>query len=105
MEGINILATKMVLDCGVVSLWWLIVGIIGVCIGLLVACNGSDFGFFPMIIGSIITAIVLVVMLSPVEAHIATIEDNVPYKYIEEHYKIKDKNGDLYTLIPLEEEK
>ena len=105
MEGINILATKLVLDYGVVSLWWLIVGIIGVCIGLLSLCDGLDFGIFPMVIGSIITAIVLFVMLLPVEAHIATIEDNVPYKYIEEHYKIKDKNGDLYTLIPLEEEK
>lgn len=96
MEGINILATKMVLDYEVVSLWWLIVGIIGICIGFLVA--------FPMAIGIIITAIVLVVMLTPVEAHIATIEDNVPYKYIEEHYKIQDKEDNLYTLIPISEE-
>lgn len=105
MEGINILATKMVLDYGVVSLWWLIVGIIGICIGLLVSCNDSDFGIFPIMIGSIITALVVWYMLSPVEAHIATIDDNVPYKYIEEHYRIKDKNDNLYTLIPKEETK
>ena len=39
MEGINILATKMVSDYGVVSLWWLIIGIIGICIGYIVLMN------------------------------------------------------------------
>ena len=105
MEGINILATKMVLDYGVCSLWWLIVGVIGICIGYIALINASDWGVVPTAIGGLIVIIVIVWIFTPVKAHIATIDDNVPYKYIEEHYRIIDKNDNLYTLIPKEETK
>ena len=106
MEGINILATKMTLDYGIGSLWWLIIGIVLIGVGVIVLSQ-TDYEFFAGVIvaGIIISAMALVWIFSPVEAKIATIEDDVPYKYIEEHYKIKDKTDNLYTLIPLKEEK
>ena len=106
MEGINILATKMVLDYGIGSLWWLIIGIVLIGVGVIFSIT-TDCDFFAGVIlaGIMISIIVLSWIFMPVEAKIATIEDDVPYKYIEEHYKIKDKTDNLYTLIPLEEKK
>ena len=106
MAGINILATKMVLDYGTGSLWGLIIGIVLICVGFIFLIK-TDHDFFAGIVaaGMVISIISLTWILLPVQAKIATIEDDVPYKYIEEHYKIKDKTDNLYTLIPLKEEK
>ena len=107
MEGINILATKMVLDYGVGSLWTLIFGLLFIGIGIIALINTDNcVGFFAGMIaaGIITTLLCLSYIFVPVKAHIATIEDDVPYKYIEEHYIIKDKTDNLYTLIPLKEE-
>lgn len=108
MEGINILATKYVLDYGIGSLWLLIIGIVLIGVGVIFLIE-TEHEFFEGIVlaGIMISIILLGWILVPVEAKIATIEDDVPYKYIEEHYKIKDKTDNLYTLIPipLKEEK
>ena len=106
MEGINILATKMVLDYGIGSLWGLIIGIVLIGVGV-IFLNKTDYDFFCGVFtaGVVISIIALFWIFTPVGAKIATIEDDVPYKYIEEHYKIKDKTDNLYTLIPLKEEK
>lgn len=106
MEGINILATKMVLDYGIGSLWSLIIGLVLIVVGIIFLIH-TEHEFFAGFVaaGIIISIIVLSWIFIPVEAHIATIEDDVPYKYIEEHYKIKDKTDNLYTLIPLTEGK
>lgn len=106
MEGINILATKYVLDYGIGSLWLLIIGIVLIGVGVIFLIEThSDFFEGAVIAGSILSVLVVSWILFPVQVHIATIEDDVPYKYIEEHYRVKDKTDNLYTLIPLKEEK
>lgn len=106
MEGINILATKLVLDYGIVSMWILLISSLVACLGIwAIYEEDSSFGCGCVIAGIITIIITVIYIFSPVEAKIATIEDDVPYKYIEEHYRIKDKTDNLYTLIPLEEKK
>ena len=106
MEGINILATKMVLDYGVDVMWLLLAGLLIFLFGIFWLYKwDNEFCVLPMILGMLMTVVSFILIFSPIEAHIATIEDDVPYKYIEEHYKIKDKTDNLYTLIPLKEEK
>jgi uncharacterized Tic20 family protein len=106
MEGINILATKLVLDYGIGILWWLIIGIVLIGVGVIFLITTDNDVFAGIVVaGIIISLFSLSWILTPVTAKIATIEDDVPYKYIEEHYKIKDKTDNLYTLIPLKEEK
>ena len=106
MEGINILATKLILDYGVGMVWMLLIGLLVFLFGLFCLFKWDNaYGLVPALIGVGLSITSLIVILSPVTAHIATIEDDVPYKYIEEHYRIKDKTDNLYTLIPLEEKK
>ena len=106
MDGINVLATKLVLNYGIGSLWWLIIGIVLIGVGITILINTDIEIFAGVVAGGIVISIIsLTWILTPVKAHIATIEDDVPYKYIEEHYRIKDKTDNLYTLIPLKEEK
>ena len=106
MEGINILATKMVFDYGIGSMWVLVIGLLLFFVGIIGFIYwDKDSWIGAMLSGVALSFFSLVYILMPVKAQIATIENDVPYKYIEEHYKIKDKTDNLYTLIPLKEEK
>lgn len=106
MEGINILATKMVFDYGIGSMWVLVIGLLLFFVGIIGIIHWKKDGWFgAVLLGLVLSISGLIYILIPVTAKIATIEDDVPYKYIEEHYKIKDKTDNLYTLIPLKEKK
>ena len=91
MEGITILATKNIYDFGAGSVCGLIIGFLLILLGIIVCCfsKKSFFdwaGAMACAIGLIINLSCLLYMFIPVEAYIATIEDTVPYKYIEKHY-------------------
>ncbi len=100
MEGINILATKNILDFGVGSVLGVIIGVLLVLLGFIIMEDWRGTGEFLSSIGLVLILSMIIYILLPIKAHIATIEDSVPYKYIEEHYRVKDKVDNLYTLIP-----
>lgn len=101
MEGINILAVEKILDFGMGSVLTIIIGILLVLLGLaLIGLEWEALGSIMSSIGGVVILLAIVYIFIPVKAHMATIEDNVPYKYIEEHYIVKEKVDDLYTLIP-----
>lgn len=101
MEGINVLATKYILDFGVGSVLGVIIGVLLVLLGFLIIVEDWErTGAFLIAIGLVLILLMITYIFAPIKAHIATIEDSVPYKYIEEHYRVKDKVDNLYTLIP-----
>lgn len=102
MEGITILGTKYIMDGGISHTLLLIIGILLVALGVmfLILYNENMAGGILCVGGATIFLATLLYILIPVKVHMATIEDNVPYKYIEEHYIVKEKVEDLYILIP-----
>lgn len=101
MEGINILATQNIVNFGVGSVLGVIIGVLLVLLGILIIVEDWErTGACVISIGLVLILYMIIYILTPTKAHIATIEDNVPYKYIEEHYRVKGKVDNLYTLIP-----
>lgn len=101
MEGIKILAEENILDFGMGSILTIIIGILLVLLGLaLISLDWEMIGTFMSGLGGAIIFLVIIYIFIPIKAYIVTIDDTVPYTYIEEHYRVKDKVDNLYTLIP-----